>query len=103
MGKRNFERTLVNIKITFICCNKVHSGTITNLSRNGMFINTDEMCFPFDSQLDVLIPSNNGSLRVPVNLNRLTMSPDSNDGIGVEITDPPPHYLDFLNDLKSGS
>lgn len=101
MEKRNCARTCVRINITFRCCNKEHSGTITNLSRGGMFINTDEMCFPFDSQLDVYIPSHNGNLHVPVHLSRLTMSPDYHDGIAVEMTDPPRHYLDFLNNIES--
>lgn len=101
MEKRAFERIKVDLEITFNCCNKTHAGTIADISENGIFICTDEICFPFDSRLEVFIPSEKDNLSVPVYLNRLIMSPDSHDGIGVVLSDPPETYLSFVNNLRS--
>jgi hypothetical protein len=76
-------------------------GTVSNLSEKGMFINVTEMTFPLDIQFEVMIPRKGQTLRIPVNLNRIEMSPDSQDGIGVELLNPPKEYLEFVKDLKS--
>ncbi len=101
MEKRAFDRINTTLEISFRCCSKVHEGTITNLSEKGMFITMAEMCLPFDFHIDVFIPSGDGKLHVPVNLSRITISPDIHDGIGVELPDPDRHYLDFVGNLKS--
>jgi hypothetical protein len=103
LEKRAFDRINTTLEISYRCCSKVHKGTVTNLSEKGMFITMEEMCFPFDFHIDVFVPSGNGELHVPVNLSRISMSPDLHDGIGVELPDPPRHYLDFVNDLRSAS
>jgi hypothetical protein len=101
MERRACERRSAKVDVQFFCCNRVHSGTVINLSEKGMFITTDEMRFPFDSQLEVLIPFREQILHVPVSLRRIEMSPDSHDGIGVELSDPPQDYVEIINGLSS--
>ncbi len=102
MEKRAYSRIPVELDVRFYCCNGTHHpGTITNLSEKGMFIRMNEMCFPFDSQLEIFIPLKNERLRVSVNLNRIIISPDSDDSIGVELPAPPQDYLEFVKSLRS--
>ncbi len=100
MEKRAFERIPANIKVRFHCNSTEFSGTIMNLSEKGMYINTEESWFPFDVQFEIPVTMEEEILNVPVNLNRIILSPDSN-GIGVELISPPPKYLGFVSRLKA--
>ena len=100
MEKRAFERIPANIKVRFNCTNTEFSGTIMNLSEKGMYINTDESCFPYDVQFDIPIALEEEILNVPVNLYRIILSHDSN-GIGVELINPSEKYLEFVSSLKA--
>ncbi len=100
MDNREFERIPTNIEVTFHCNNMNYTGTILNISENGMFISTNDMCSPFDSQFEVVIPFKEDVLNIPVNLNRILLSPDSRDGIGVELSDLSTDYVDMVKSLK---
>ncbi len=100
MEKRAFERIPADIKVRFNCNSTEFSGTIMNLSEKGMFINTEESWFPFDVQFEIPVAMEEEILNVPVNLNRIILSPDSN-GIGVELISPPEKYLKFVSRLKA--
>ena len=101
MHRRNFERISSDIKIRFSCDNMDYCGTITNLSENGMFINTHDMCFPFDSKFEVVIEMNGNVMDVPVKVSRLTKTNESYDGIAVELLSPPESYLELIKNLRS--
>ena len=101
MQRRYFERIPSDIKIRFSCDNMDYCGTITNLSEKGMFINTHDMCFPFDSKFEVVIDLNGKTMNIPVKVSRLTKTNDSYDGIAVELLNPPQSYLELLKDLRS--
>jgi hypothetical protein len=101
MQKRAFKRIRSNIKVKFSCCDIHYDGIITNLSENGMFINTSGMSFPFDSELEILIHLENMMLKVPVKVSRMTKSRDCYDGMGVELLNPPQRYLEFINSLRT--
>ncbi|MBI5665282.1 MAG: PilZ domain-containing protein [Nitrospirae bacterium] len=100
MEKRAFARIPFNAEARVYCGNKVCDGTVMNISEKGMFISTQDMLFPFESQLDVAIPFNGKVFSVPVSLRRMEMSPDSNDGIGVEFMGPSEEYYQFVNSLR---
>ncbi len=93
-------RIPVSVEVGFFCCNKVSSGTITDISEKGMFIKTGEMCFPFDSQFEIFIPMKEKIINVFAILKRIIMSPDSYDGIGVELLNPSQDYLEFVDNLR---
>ncbi len=100
MDNRAFDRIPANIEVTFHCNNMDYTGTILDISENGMFISTNDMCSPFDSQFEVIIPFKDNKLNVPVNLNRIILSPNSRDGIGVELSDLSPDYVKMVKDIK---
>ena len=41
MKKRAYERISVNVPVSFFCDNEEYTGTMKNLSNNGMFIETE--------------------------------------------------------------
>ncbi len=100
MQKRAFDRIPVNLEVLYFCGSMIHNGTITNLSEKGMFIST-KMDFPFDSSFELLIPLNNEILNVPVKVKRIVKTDNFYDGIGVELLNPLPNYLRFVNNLRS--
>ena len=101
MEKRAFRRYPVNINVKFYCCSSVYSGTVKNLSENGMYIDTTEMHFPSDSRLEIVFATDELKFHVPVKFVRLTTSPDYQDGFAVEISNPPREYYKLLNNVIS--
>ena len=99
--KRACHRVPVHLEVSFYCRDTVHDGTALNISEKGMFIGIKEMCFPFEALMEVMIPCRNQVLHVSVHLRRIEMSPDSQDGIGVELFDPSEEYSQFVNVLRA--
>lgn len=101
MENRAYSRISVSLDAQICCGSRSHKGTVMNISEKGMFISTEELYFPFDSQLEVVLPFREKELRVPVSLRRMEMYPDSHDGIGVEFTGISEEYLQFVDNLRS--
>jgi len=100
MEKRNYKRFSTDIHVTFCCCaTDYYSGTATNMSDKGMFINTN-MCFPLESDLDILILLNEEMLRVPVKVRWLRKFSEIYDGVGVEVQNSPQKFLEFIDSLR---
>jgi hypothetical protein len=95
--KRAFQR--IPATIDFSCCKISCFGTITNLSVNGMFITSNNINFPFESQFEICIPLKNELLDVRVRIKRFTKSSGYYDGIGVELVNPPRKYMDLMSKL----
>ena len=100
MEKRNSKRIPASIEVKFDCCHMEYSGIATNLSGNGIFIRTNEMCFPFDSEIEISIFMNEDILRIPARLIRLTMLPNVDDGIGFKISNPSQKYLELVDNQR---
>jgi Tfp pilus assembly protein PilZ len=101
MQRRSFERVPAKIKVKFFCCQSNYDGTIMNLSEGGMFISTDQMRFPFDSEIEIIIPLISDILKVPVKVVRITKSSDFYDGLGVEVIDPTDQYKNFVSSFRN--
>ena len=101
MNKREFERIPANIEVRFHCNSVDYSGNILNISKNGMFISTKEMCSPFNSQFEIFIPHKGSLINVFVNMSRIILSPNSDDGIGVKLSEPSEEYSELVSNLKS--
>ena len=99
MKKRAVERVPANLKAEFSWCDKVNSATVADLSENGMCINT-QTCPPVRARFDVVIPMENDVLKIPVKVRRLVKKDNTFDAIGVEISNPPRRYLDFVDSLR---
>jgi hypothetical protein len=95
MHKRNSERIPVNLALRFPFSNTFIPGTVTNLSVNGMFIDT-ELCFPLESKFEVLMKLKDEILAVPVQIARIVKSDNKYQGMGVRILHSPAKYLEFL-------
>ncbi len=100
-SKRIFPRTPSKIKVLFSCCNMEYSGTVTDISKNGMLIKIRDMCFPFESSFQIIVPFKKEILKVPVKVTRIQLKPTSDDSIGVAITNPTKNYLEFVEYHKS--
>ncbi len=100
MKERAFERIKTSLNVNFSIGNENHSGTVTNMSKNGMFINTKN-CPPHKSKFDLLIPSDEGVLSVPVKVRRLLKVSHDYDGMGVELLNPSNQYYEFFNSMRS--
>jgi hypothetical protein len=99
MEKRACERVPVNIDVKFYCCNRIHEGTVMNISEKGMFIGTCGILSPFDSELQVIVPHHGEELRIPAHLRRIDVDPGSRDGIGVEIKEMTNDYEKFFKSV----
>jgi len=103
MQRRSCERVQVHITTRFHCQQTDYLGTVTNLSQRGMYICLDRMCFPFDSELDILLPAEDKILSVPVYVRWVAKSGDRYDGIGVEVLAPDGEYSEFVSRLTASS
>ena len=97
LEKRDSERILALIECH--CCDIECYGTITNLSSSGMFIRSEKITFPLESQFDICIPLKEEILDMSVRINRMIKSNGYYDGIGVRILNPSKQYLEFVSQL----
>jgi len=98
--KRAYKRVPSRIKARFYCDDTDYSGTITNISEDGMFITTGTVAFPFESNLTIFIRRNEMLLKVPVRVCRLTKTGNVFNGIGVQVIDAEQDYLNFVKLLR---
>jgi hypothetical protein len=99
MARRSNIRFPIRINVKFSCSDKVHSGLVTDISEKGMFIKTKDMCYPEDRQFNLAIPLENEMAHLPVKINRLINMKGGNFGIGVELLNPPPQYIEYVENL----
>jgi hypothetical protein len=95
MEKRSFERILANLHVQLVCDGILNIGTVANISKNGMCINSKSI-MTSDARLEVLIPWREEVIRVYVKINWLIKTEDSNK-IGVELLNSPENYLKIVN------
>ncbi len=100
MQRRFYERIDTQLEAKFYCGTKVNFGVIRNISENGLFIST-KIDFPVNINFDLLIPSSDEIISIPVKISRLERSNGVCSGIGVEVVDPPPVYLQYVSDLRA--
>ena len=99
MEKRAFERVNASMEVSYYCGNTICHGTVTDLSENGMFINT-KIEFPFDLNFELHIALDNEILKAPAQVKRIVRTDNYYGGIGVELLDPADNYLEFIGRLK---
>ncbi|MBI4683016.1 MAG: PilZ domain-containing protein [Nitrospirae bacterium] len=99
MKKRTVERIPANLKAEFFWSDKINSGSVTDLSENGMLVNTTA-CPPLRAKFDISIPLKNDVVKLPVKVRRILKNDSIYDAIGLEILNPPKQYLDFVSSLR---
>jgi hypothetical protein len=102
MEKRDFKRIPANLILRFPSCNTFNSGTLTNLSANGMYISAD-MSFPIKSTFSVFVQLKNEILKVRVKIVRIVKSGNFYEGMGVMILNQQKKYLELLIKLNGSS
>jgi hypothetical protein len=100
MDKRADRRISANERICFTYDDVIHSGTITDLSKCGMYIKTDIPLYYYKLKFDVRIPLANGFFNVPVKIARLEQTAGYYYGMGVELLDLPEQYLILIDTIK---
>jgi hypothetical protein len=101
MQRRAFDRIISDL--AFHSFGIDYFGTVTNISENGMFIRSQKISFPLESEFEIFIPMNEEMLSVPIKVKRIIKSNGYYDGIGAELSRPTPSYLNFINRLRSES
>jgi len=104
MEQREHERMSALMQARIFYGNMVYTGTVTNLSEDGMFIDTS-LHFPVDSVFDTVVLQNGHTVIIPVRVKRTVASFSQDieaEGIGVEVVTPPQNYLEFVGKCKSG-
>ena len=101
MKKRAAERIPEKINVKFFSAGTEYSGTMMNFSQKGMFIRTD-VNVPIRTQVEIHVPVREEVFKVLAEVKSFTKSGDVQNGIGVEVINPPQNYIEFIDSLKSG-
>ncbi len=103
--KRACRRIPANLQARLFYGNMIYTGTVTNLSENGMFIST-KVKFPVNSVFIMLMLINKHALKIPIKVRR-TVSPENDYypdyGMGVELVNAPQNYLDYVTGYQSSA
>ena len=98
--KRAHERLPLDTGVTILKFNTTYSGTLKNVSQNGMYIKADKpLPLTCKAKLRVFIPFNNTIFEVPVRVKRLVKDKSPFIGMGVMILNWSRAYMDFMNNL----
>ena len=104
--KRAFRRIPADLQARVLYGNLIYSGKVTDISENGMFINT-KMNFPVNSVFLMVILVNDTVVKVPIKVKRSVRleNEDSGNssGIGVELVNTPKNYLDYVSTCKAAA
>ena len=107
--KRTHERIPLDMEIIIFKFDTTYSGTLKNISQNGIYIEMDKSLpfrpefdfhLTFKTKLSVLIPFNNDILEVPIQFKRLVKDGTPFIGMGSMLLNPSPSYMDFMNGLN---
>ena len=101
MNRRSFKRIYGNFNARFFYDDIMHTGTISNLSGNGMYIEMDMCLYYYKSKFNVQLLLINRTLDIPVKISRLEEKHGFYYTMGVELVNPPEEYLDFVASLGS--
>ncbi len=96
--KRSFKRKPINLNASFFFRRKSYTGTVINLSKNGMGIETMK-CLPLKSKFEILIRKK--GLKVPVKVKRLINKGHLCSGMGIELVEQPSNYIKLLDSFRT--
>lgn len=100
--RRAHKRIKYSAALRFFCGEHFHSlyyGTIKDISQNGIYINT-MACFPYDSELELLICIQDDILQVPAKVRRILREDGFYCAMGLTIVDPSEKFLKFFNGIQ---
>jgi len=100
--KRVHKRFNYELALRFYSGDSLQSlyyGTIKNISKNGMHIDT-MACFLYDTDIELLICLQDSILNVPTKVRRVVMEDDFYCAMGLTILNPSNEYLEFLRGIQ---
>jgi hypothetical protein len=95
MGKRGFGRVSTKLPVDFYWSGELHEGAVTNLSGNGMYIES-EICLASGSKIVVGLIVGDEVFKVSGTVKRMENSNGSSGGMGVELICPSVNYRKFV-------
>jgi len=100
MNRRSFDRIDTSLPVKYVCDDVLYSGTIRNLSENGMFIKTGNF-LPCINWIEIFVPLEEEISSFFARIRRIEKVDDANFTMGIELLDPPYNYLEFVGNLKA--
>ncbi len=107
MEKRAYRRVPADLQARVLYGNLIYSGKVTDISENGMFINT-KVTFPVNAVFLLMVLVNDCVMKIPIKVKRLVKSGEDYSGedrcgMGVELVKTPQHYLDYVSSCKAAA
>ena len=98
MNKRNTNRKTRRLEVKVILNEKIYTAFTSNLSEGGLFVRTMKGYSPGTVlDLELYLPSGETiKLRGTVKWGVKTPSPQIKNGMGIELIDIPPKYIEFF-------
>lgn len=105
MERRSHERLHVNYQVRLFYGNMVYTGTVTNLSENGMFIRT-MMKFPVNLALITVLRAGERIFKIPIRIKRSVLPGNDSKkmeefGLGVQILNHPVEYMELVSEMRA--
>ncbi len=100
MNRRAFKRTETHLPVKYFCESSIYTGTIKNISENGMCIFTSNF-LPCSNSLEIHMPLQEEVSQLYVKIRRIEKVNDSELYVGIEVINPPKNYIDFVESLNS--
>ena len=103
--KRANKRKTVNIQANIVYNDEMYSGTVTNLSEQGAYIETGlglpfklrhKFFFHFKPKFIIFMNFNNECIKILVKTKRWFKIDRSFNGMGVEVLNPPQDYFKLI-------
>jgi hypothetical protein len=99
--KRAHKRIPVSLVVKFSQGSSLHYGITTDISRNGMCINSS-VCPSSNSKIKLFVPLKEEEIEIMAQVRRVARTNGFYDTAGVELLDPPEKYLKLLgSDIKT--
>jgi hypothetical protein len=102
MERRACKRIPVNIGLTFFYSNDLYSGTVQNVSENGVYFSTPDVFLPLGSLIELIVPLKEKFLSVPIRVNRLGLKTADivHFSMGAHVLNPPEEYIEFVSSFS---
>ncbi|HBH61326.1 MAG TPA: hypothetical protein DDX85_06220 [Nitrospiraceae bacterium] len=100
MNRRSFDRVDMSLPVKYMCEDMLYSGTIKNLSENGMFIKTSNF-LPCVNWIEIFVPLEEEISKFFARIRRIEKIDDANFSMGIELLNPPYSYIEFVGNLKA--
>jgi len=100
MERRSSERIPTNLYVRFFYNKTLYTGIVTNLSSNGMCIET-RMHIPLESRLEIFMLCQEAPVKITVKVSWHIKKSDMYCGMGTQLNQQPQHYKSLVDSVRS--